>query len=99
VYVNLFHTRVKSDHVADFVEAMRVNYEGSIREPGHLRFDVLQSVDDPTRFVTYMAYSDESGLEAHRKTEHYLEWRDKVADWMAEPRYGDGYRGLFAELD
>jgi autoinducer 2-degrading protein len=27
----------------------------------------------------------------HKKTPHYLEWRDKVADWMAEPRKGVKY--------
>jgi autoinducer 2-degrading protein len=32
---------------------------------------------------------------AHKNTAHYLKWRDTVADWMAAPRQGLSYRGLF----
>jgi (4S)-4-hydroxy-5-phosphonooxypentane-2,3-dione isomerase len=95
MFVTLFHIHIKPDHVADFIESMRLNHEQSVLEPGNLRFDVLQSADDPTRFVTYMAYRDEAGLNAHREAAHYLAWRDEVAPWMAEPRLGVGYRGLF----
>jgi quinol monooxygenase YgiN len=35
--------------VADFVEAIQENHASSVREPGNVRFDLLQSVDDPTR--------------------------------------------------
>jgi autoinducer 2-degrading protein len=93
--VTVTHIHIKPDHVADFVESIRENHEHSILEPGNLRFDILQSVDDPTRFVTYMAYRDEASTNAHRKTAHYLAWRDKVASWEVEPRVGDRYHGLF----
>lgn len=97
MFVTLFHIHVQPDHVDDFIEAMRKNHELSVLEPGNLRFDVLQSVDDPTRFVTYMAYEDESGLDAHRKTAHYRAWHDLVGDWMVEPRVGVRYDGLLPE--
>jgi autoinducer 2-degrading protein len=95
MYVTLVHIHVKPEHVADFVEAIRANHEGSIKEPGNYRFDVLQSVDDPTRFVAYEAFRDEAAVKAHKETDHYLAWRDRVADWMAEPRQGVRYTGLF----
>ncbi|HHH45787.1 MAG TPA: antibiotic biosynthesis monooxygenase [Thiotrichales bacterium] len=66
----------------------------SVREPGNLRFDVLQSEEDPARFVLYEVYVDEAAAAAHKETDHYLRWREKVADWMAEPRRGVRYRGL-----
>ena len=99
VFVGLVYIHVKPDHVTDFVNSMRANYEGSVLEPGNVRFDVLQSVDDPTRFVTYMAYRDVALVEAHRETAHYLVWRDEIADWMAEPRVVVGYDGLFPSVD
>ena len=95
--VTLVYIHVKADRVDDFIESMRRNHEGSIREPGNFRFDVLQSVEDPARFVTYMAYEDEAATAAHRSTAHYPVWRDEVEPWMEEPRKLVHYRGLFPE--
>lgn len=83
---------VKAQHVNDFIEASKKNHESSIKEPGNMRFDVLQCVDDPTRFLFYEAYESEEAAAAHKKTEHYLRWRDTVADWMAKPREGIPYK-------
>lgn len=93
--VTIVHVRVKPKYVADFIEATRRNHEASVREAGNLRFDVLQSRDDATRFVLYEAYASNEAAAAHKQTAHYLSWRETVADWMAEPRQGVGYEGLF----
>jgi autoinducer 2-degrading protein len=98
MHVTLVHVHVVPDEVEGFLDATRANHEGSIREPGCIRFDVLQSADDPTRFVLYEAYVDEAAARAHKETSHYADWRDAVAGWMAEPRRGDRYVGLFPEL-
>ena len=94
MFVTVVYIHVKCEHVADFIESIRENHEKSVREPGNVRFDILQAVDDPTRFVTYMAYRDESAAKAHRETAHYLAFRDTVADWMIEPRRNVPYEGL-----
>jgi autoinducer 2-degrading protein len=98
MYVTLVHIHVKPEHMADFVESVRANHENSILEPGNLRFDILQSVDDQTRFVFYEAYLDEAAARAHKETAHYVAWRDKVGDWMVEPRRGVRYDGLFPAI-
>jgi autoinducer 2-degrading protein len=36
----------------------------------------------------YEAYESEEAAGAHKSTDHYLRWRDRVADWMAQPRQG-----------
>jgi autoinducer 2-degrading protein len=95
MYVTIVYVHVKPEHVTDFIASMRVNHEQSVLEPGNLRFDILQSADDPTRFVAYEAYRDEASAKAHKETAHYLAWRDAAADWMAEPRQGARYDGLF----
>ena len=97
--VTVVYIQVKPEHVADFQLAIRENHEASVREPGNLRFDILQSADDPTRFITYMAYRDEALARAHRETEHYRTFRDLVEDWMVEPRRNVRYVGLFPEID
>ncbi|MGE0371279.1 MAG: antibiotic biosynthesis monooxygenase [Gammaproteobacteria bacterium] len=95
MHVTLVHVLVKPEHVTDFVEATRRNHEASVREAGNCRFDVLQSADDPTRFVLYEAYASAADAAAHKQTAHYLAWRETVAGWMAAPRQGVPYRGLF----
>lgn len=95
MHVTLVHVHVNYDCVARFIEATKRNHEASIVEAGNRRFDVLQSSDDPTRFVLYEAYASEAEAAAHKQTPHYLKWRDAVADFMAAPRRGDRYDGLF----
>jgi autoinducer 2-degrading protein len=79
---------VKPDRIAEFIRATEENHEASLREPGNLRFDVLQAKGDPSRFLLIEAYESEEAAAAHKKTPHYLKWRDAVADWMAKPREG-----------
>ena len=86
--VTFVHVWVKEDHIEDFKEASIANHMESIKEPGNLRFDVLQDNADPAKFVLYEAYESEEASADHKKTAHYLRWRETVADWMAQPRQG-----------
>lgn len=92
--VTLVHVLVKPENVQDFIQASLENSRESVKEPGNLRFDVMQSPDDPCRFVLYEAYAAPEDAAAHKNTPHYQKWRDTVADWMAEPRQGIRYEGL-----
>jgi autoinducer 2-degrading protein len=98
MYVTLVHVHVLPDRVHDFITATRANHLGSVREPGNVRFDVLQDRDDPTRFVLYEAYADSTSAGAHKATPHYLAWRDAVGPMMAEPRHGEAFVGLLPEV-
>lgn len=97
MHVTLVHVHVKPDHIDDFIAATRLNHEASIQEPGNRRFDVLQSPEDASHFILYEVYVDADAAAEHKKTNHYLIWRETVADWMAEPRQGIPYRGLFPQ--
>jgi autoinducer 2-degrading protein len=93
--VTIVHVSVKPQHIDDFIEASHLNHEASIQEPGNRRFDVLQSAENPTQFVLYEAYESVAEAAKHKETAHYKQWRETVADWMAEPRQGEVYSGLF----
>jgi autoinducer 2-degrading protein len=95
MYVTLVHVHVKPEYLEAFIKATRSNHENSIREPGNRRFDILQSKDDPCYFVLYEAYNSQQDALAHKETAHYKAWRDLVPDWMAEPRKGVVFEGLF----
>ncbi len=95
MHVTIVHVKVKAEHVQDFIAASKQNHEGSVKEPGNRRFDVLQDANDSTRFVLYEAYASAADAAAHKNSAHYLQWRDTVAPWMESPRQGVSYRGLF----
>jgi autoinducer 2-degrading protein len=77
---------VKPEGVGAFRSASLANAEASRREPGVVRFDVLQDRDDPARWVLVEVYRDAAASAAHKETAHYATWRDAVAPLMAAPR-------------
>jgi (4S)-4-hydroxy-5-phosphonooxypentane-2,3-dione isomerase len=91
----IVHVYVKPEFIQDFINATRFNHENSIKEPGNLRFDILQDIQDPNKFIFYEAYTSEQAAAAHKETSHYLQWRDTVASWMAKPREGVKHLILF----
>jgi autoinducer 2-degrading protein len=92
--VTIVYISVKPEHIDEFIEATRQNHEASVLEPGNRRFDVLQSAENPARFILYEAYESVADAAKHKQTAHYRTWRETVADWMAEPRHGEAYNGL-----
>ena len=97
--MTVVYVSVKPEHVDAFKEACRLNHENSIQEPGNMRFDILQSTEDPSKFALYEAYKTQQDAVAHKETAHYLTWRETVASWMAEPRQGVAYQGLFPKAN
>lgn len=95
--VAIVYCHVKPEFVDAFADALRANHEGSVREPGVYRFDILQQADDPTRFAIYEWYVNEAAIAAHKETAHYAAWRDATAEMFEEPRHGVRYAGLAPE--
>jgi len=91
------HVYIKEEHINDFIAATIENHNGTIEEPGNLRFDVLQCKDNPSQFLLYEAFESEDAAAAHKKTDHYLKWRETVTDWMAQPRQGVKHNSLFPD--
>lgn len=93
----LVHVNVKQEFIDAFITATGENHEHSVKEPGNLRFDILQDQSDPARFILYEAYISEQAAAAHKETSHYLKWRDTVAPWMQNPRQGIKHKLLFPQ--
>ncbi|HHE70968.1 MAG TPA: antibiotic biosynthesis monooxygenase [Chloroflexi bacterium] len=88
---------VKPEAVEAFKAATLENARNSVQEPGIARFDVVQQVDDPTRFVLVEVYRTADDPARHKETAHYKRWRETVADMMAEPRYSVNYTNVFPD--
>jgi autoinducer 2-degrading protein len=95
VFVVTVKIQVKPEGVADFLEAMLDNARNTRLEPGNLRFDVLRSNEDPTKFFLYEVYKTADDHKSHGTTAHYLRWRDRVNPLMAVPRVGERYTEVF----
>jgi (4S)-4-hydroxy-5-phosphonooxypentane-2,3-dione isomerase len=95
--VVLVHVHVKPEFVDAFIKASKENASNSIKEVGIARFDVIQQIEDPTRFTLVEVYRDQQATAAHKETAHYKVWRDTVADWMADPRNGVKYESRYPE--
>jgi autoinducer 2-degrading protein len=95
MYVVCVTVFVKPEKVNDFIQASKDNAGNTLNEPGNLRFDVLQAVDEPAKFFLYEVYRSEEDFKSHQQTEHYLRWRETVADMMAQPRQGVKHYSVF----
>jgi autoinducer 2-degrading protein len=98
MYVVIVEVHVLADKVTEFLRFTRQNHEGARSEPGNRRFDVLEQKNDPTRFVLYEVYEDETAFAAHQQTAHYSAWRDSVANLLAEPRKSKKFVSRFPEV-
>ena len=68
-------------------------------EPGILRFDVYQDVDDDHKFVLVEVYRDsDKAPAAHKETDHYKVWRDTVEEMMATPRVSKKFNAVYPIL-
>lgn len=94
MFVTTVQIHILEEFLSDFIAASLENHRQSVQEPGNIRFDILQAIEDPTRFTFYEAYETKEHAAAHKSTPHYQKWRDTVADWMASPRIGTAHTAL-----
>jgi quinol monooxygenase YgiN len=54
-------------------------------EPGCERYDLYEERDAGGVLHLFERYRNQEALEAHRATDHYIEYRRQVADLLEEP--------------
>ena len=99
MFVQIVRINVKPDRVRDFIDAFRVNYEGTIREGGNLHFDVLQDPEDETRFTIYEMFRSAESVDEHRKTDHYKKTVALLEDIMSGPRTKEIFKVVMTETE
>ena len=99
MFIAAVHVYIKPDKVDEFIAGIKANHEGSIEEPGCLRFDVAQSKDDPTEFLLWEVYVDEAANAFHKTTPHYLAFKEQMPAMASRDRYADRYEGVSIPTD
>ena len=97
MYIVQVYIHVKPEFIHEFITATVENAKNSINETGIARFDLMQQEDDLERFLLTEVYKSVEATKEHKQTNHYLKWRDTVAEMMAEPRTSTKYTSIFPD--
>jgi autoinducer 2-degrading protein len=87
MYVIFNRIKVKKEHLDEFLAGIREHARNSNSEPGCVRYDVLQDMDDPTFVFLYEAFTDEAAFRQHQTHDYYKRWMESSKDW----RYVEGH--------
>ena len=99
MFVAAVHVFVKREAIDDFMELILMDQEGSLAEPGCLRFDVVRSVGDPNEFLVWEIYLDEEAAAFHKTTPHYFAFKEQMPALASKDRYADRYDGVSVPTD
>ena len=84
---------VKEENIEEFIKSITLDSIGSTNEePGCLRFDVYQNINDPSELYLYEVYVNADAFEYHKDTPHIKKWKETVKDMYDESRKGSGAR-------
>ena len=77
MFIVLVKVQVRPELLDEFKAAILENAELSVeRDPGCLRFDVLQQQDDPAHWYFYEVYEREQAWVDHRNSAHFLAFKE-----------------------
>ncbi len=79
---------VKPSYIQEFINETKKSQSATLNEDGCLRYNILQSIEEPNKFTLSEIYKSEEAIEVHRTTQHFLDWRNNVQVMMAAPRIG-----------
>lgn len=98
MFIQMVTITVKPGHAGTFLEAFRINYEGTRQEPGNLRFDVLRDPEDDHKFLIYEVFKSAAALEEHRNTPHYRKCVSMLEPIQIGPRSKTFYKAEMADF-
>jgi quinol monooxygenase YgiN len=65
-------------HEDDLEKLLKGMVAPSRGEPGNLRYDLLQDIENPRRFVLDEMYQDAAAVTAHRATAHFQNYLSHI---------------------
>ncbi len=81
MYVVVGLHNVLPEHLAEYLESVREHARRSAAEPGCVRYEVLQDVDEPGTVCLFEVFRDEAAFQAHQAADHYEHWMTLSRDW------------------
>ena len=81
MYTLVLFNKVLPGHVTEFIEGMTVCAEATNKEPGCIRYEAMQDVDDPTVICLFQVFEDKAAYDFHQETEHHRVWIELSGAW------------------
>ena len=78
--------KIKPERRDEFIKEMLLHAKGANEnEPGCLRFDVVQDLQDPNTLHLYEVYKDEAAFTDHQNAPHYKRFSEVAGEWRDGP--------------
>jgi len=81
MYTVILFTKVLPQHVDDYIQNMRVCATATDKEPGCVRYEVMQDLEDPTVMCLFQVFADEAAYQSHQDAEHHRVWIELSGPW------------------
>ena len=76
MYVIFNIIKVKQENLEQFLAGVTQHARNSSAEPGCVRYEVMQDVNDPHIVCLYEVFRDEDAFHKHRTYDFYLAWME-----------------------
>ena len=86
MYVLTVTVHVVANETGKFLQKTLECALATRKETGNVRYDILQSEDEPACFVIYEVYLTKEDFMIHRETPHAQKWKAETELIMAKPR-------------
>ena len=86
MYALTVTVNVISNEIGEFLQKTLEHALATRKENGNVRYDVLQSENNPACIVIYEVYRTKEDFLLHRKTLHTVKWKAETESMMAKPR-------------
>ena len=77
--------------VEECIRLLRQMRAETLKEPGCLQYDTIQSDENPLQFFFYERYKDAAALEAHRTSAHFAKYITGGVDALVATRSRELY--------
>lgn len=82
---------VLTEKIQDFIDATVESQTATTKEPRCLSYEILQDEKENHKFTLVETYKNDEAIEDHKKTPHFLKWRETVQDMMLIQRTSSKY--------
>jgi autoinducer 2-degrading protein len=94
MFVLTVYLEAKPENLEALKTEASINARATLAEPGALRFDFLQQVDEPTKFMLYEVYRSEEAFQVHQQTDHFKRWVERGVPLLVGERVRVKYQNV-----
>ncbi|MGX7418698.1 putative quinol monooxygenase [Carnobacterium gallinarum] len=73
---------IKPEERENFLKDIQTTIRASREEVGNQRYELMQSIEDSTKFTMLEIWTDQDAIAKHQISPHYQEFNKKAANWV-----------------